>query len=201
MPTENTEYTKRSDYKSLMFEQRKMSEIDQKPNPISGGVKVILNLGSMFVDQPGCRLQLDDYFVETNEIREIMLVQCSPLVREAKRLLRHKGNGLKFKLNGQAFLVYCLKETTSLVFVDFKARPQNPISLFFVQQASPNLSRCIRHKIIPPQFHFPIVPCFPWATYPPASLPALSIVERAPYSLLPIPASLHHLPRRRSSGA
>lgn len=64
-----------------MFDFGEMTEIYEQANPVSGCVQIVLNLRPVLVGQLRHCFELNDDFIETDEIRDIVYAAAVALCR------------------------------------------------------------------------------------------------------------------------
>jgi hypothetical protein len=72
---------KSSDY-AFVFDLWVRSKVDEEAELMAGGFQVIVNLGSMFLDQGRGRFDFQDDFVEADEIGNVLMLERSAFVRQ-----------------------------------------------------------------------------------------------------------------------
>jgi hypothetical protein len=94
-----------------------------------------------------CRhsLQVDNYLLETNEVRFVPLSQNLATVSQFQFLLRRERYLLKSKFDLATLLVDRLQEATPFILVDIEAGPDDGVAFLFEQD--------FRHPLCPLAAH------------------------------------------------
>lgn len=119
---------------AFVFDFGVVAKVDQQSDSIAGRFQVIVDLCPMRVSQFRDRLDFENDFFKTDEIRDVPLLENTSLVTQLQLDTRLKRQRLNAKLDFQTHLIDRLNKSASILFVDFKTRAQNLICLSLLQQ-------------------------------------------------------------------
>jgi hypothetical protein len=111
-----------------------VTEIDQQADPQAGCLEIIMDLGAVFISQPGHRFDLDDDLFETNKVRLITLPEGSAFVFRLEYGLSFERDSPLHQFQLKAFLKDCFEKSAALLFVHFKARTQQGMRFIGMNQ-------------------------------------------------------------------
>jgi hypothetical protein len=109
-----------------------MAEIDEQTQLKPRAIQIIEQLRTVFVDQLGHRLDLNDDLVETDIIRLVLLLQFLSLILQGQHLLGGKRNATFLEFYCETFLIDTLEKTAAHRFICLKASTDDSKTFFFV---------------------------------------------------------------------